>query len=449
MEINLNLNFLSFLFNPIYYYYIKWFLIAIFLYLFLWIIFRLIRQNWLSDMRRKFLAKQEYIILSVNIPRDNDQGPESIERLFASFSGIKTDMDWIDKYFYGKSQLSISVEIASIEGKIQFYIRMPVQFKDVVESAIYTSYPLVEIFEVDDYVNSAPDKFPDEKYDIWGSDIVLYNSNPYPIKTYPAFEHQMSKELKDPMGNMLEILSKLQSGEQAWFQIITPAINKDIRKQGKNVIKKIKGKKIKLKKLFFEKMIYFPVAFISKIIEQIFTVEKPKEEDKKIVLTPGERRVLDAVEAKLSKTCFNIRIRLIYLATKEVFNENKGVIGVLSALKSINTLDMNGLMPDKKLNTRAVRIIPNQAKISYKKTAIIKAYKKRAASWSFETGTQKIFKKIAKLLTIKISSNQKKDILNIEELATIYHFPCSKISSPLIKKTGSKKGEPPFNLPTA
>ena len=37
--------------------------------------------------------------------------------------------------------------------------------------------------------------------------------------------------------------------------------------------------------------------------------------------------------------------------------------------------------------------------------------------------------------------------MNIEELATIYHFPGVDIKAPLLKTTESKKSEPPFKLP--
>jgi hypothetical protein len=38
-------------------------------------------------------------------------------------------------------------------------------------------------------------------------------------------------------------------------------------------------------------------------------------------------------------------------------------------------------------------------------------------------------------------------ILNIEELATLYHFPMMMIQAPLLKKTEAKRAEPPFKLP--
>ena len=39
-------------------------------------------------------------------------------------------------------------------------------------------------------------------------------------------------------------------------------------------------------------------------------------------------------------------------------------------------------------------------------------------------------------------------VLNIEELATIYHFPMVSVKAPLVKKTEAKRAEPPPSLPT-
>ena len=42
-----------------------------------------------------------------------------------------------------------------------------------------------------------------------------------------------------------------------------------------------------------------------------------------------------------------------------------------------------------------------------------------------------------------------KSILNIEEMATVWHFPIITTKAPLVKKTESRRAEPPASLPTA
>ena len=40
-------------------------------------------------------------------------------------------------------------------------------------------------------------------------------------------------------------------------------------------------------------------------------------------------------------------------------------------------------------------------------------------------------------------------ILNTEELATIYHFPTTFVEAPALQRLGSRRGEPPAELPIA
>jgi hypothetical protein len=61
-----------------------------------------------------------------------------------------------------------------------------------------------------------------------------------------------------------------------------------------------------------------------------------------------------------------------------------------------------------------------------KQRRIVKAYKERIADKSF--GSTPF-------------------ILNIEELATVYHFPGMTVKAPLMKLTESKRSEPPVTLP--
>ena len=63
-------------------------------------------------------------------------------------------------------------------------------------------------------------------------------------------------------------------------------------------------------------------------------------------------------------------------------------------------------------------------KQSQKKTELFKAYRKR-----------------------KINTGANSFILNIEELATVWHFPMSHVATPQVQKAPSKSAEPPIGLP--
>ncbi|MDD5625910.1 MAG: hypothetical protein PHG83_01945 [Patescibacteria group bacterium] len=415
-------------------------ILAILGLLFLLLIFRIAMHSYTKRLQDQYVAKQEYVLLALDVPRNNEQGPEAVERMFAYLSGAKGT---------GPAELPISVEIISVASHIQFLIRIASQFRDLAEAAIYASYPDAEIVEVEDYTKEMPDKFPNDKYDLWGADFTLYNKNAYPIRTYTNFEHTMTGELKDPMVDMLEILGKLQEGEQVWIQIIIKhSADKEIKKGKKEaemVIKKLMGEKVKTPKTMSEQLINLPLEFLQ--AATIMTPPTPGSAtpEKQKTVSPGERKIIEAIQNKVSKISFETKIRIIYIAEKEVFNKSRGIIGVLGALNTVNTLDMNGLMPDKTAKT-LVNMYETSKSSSPKQTAIMAAYKKRGGNWKIESQFQKDWKKFLEFLTISQAS--KKNVLNIEELATLYHFPVIASRVPLVKKTGSKRGEPPFSLPT-
>ena len=46
-----------------------------------------------------------------------------------------------------------------------------------------------------------------------------------------------------------------------------------------------------------------------------------------------------------------------------------------------------------------------------------------------------------------LGTKSPKCIMNVEELATIWHFPMSHVKTPLVAKAASKSAEPPLGLP--
>jgi len=374
----------------------------------------------------KFASKQNYIFLAIDIPKVNLQSPKAVENIFSVLAGAHMPLEWEEQVFNGVFQLGFSLEIISIDGYIQFIIRTPIHWRDLVESAIYSQYPDAEVTEVEDYTADLDIAFPSDEYNIWGSDLALTRDYWYPIRTYPDFEHSMSQELKDPLAALLEVMNKLGPGEQFWFQILLYPTGFTWMAAGEKALKKLIGQKVPEKKSFLDELIETPISWLNEFGNQLFggaPAGEKKEEDRMYFLPPKENQQAEAINRKVSKIGFECKLRIVYFAKKEVFNKGLGVSGTIGAIKQFTDLNTNGFKPDKnKTNARWPWF--KKRRLHYKQNRIFNAYKSRDA----QTGSALY-------------------ILNIEELATIFHFPYMETGGPLIKKIESKKAMAPIELP--
>jgi len=451
-----NPNLLSFYIEQGFYYFAQFFLSYGFWILLTLIVLRIIWKHWTEKNKKKFLAKQKYILLGISMPKDNQQGPEAVERFFVHLAGIKEKFTWYERNFQGKVQLNVSLEMASIERQIQFFIHTPVQFRDLVESAIYTSYPNLEILEQsEDYADNILEEFLEDKSNIWGADLRLAEQNPIPIKTYPESEHKLSKELKDPLIDLLEVLGRLRASEQIWLQFVITPIGSELKEEGEKLIKKILlGKDInkRPKDNIADKMVYSlmklgqdVVEFVKEVLDLHPTLDKFEDKEEKAFSSPSDKHLVEAIQNKISKIAFKSCVRIVYVADKEVFVKDRGITGVLGAFNAFKAINLNSfeVSPISKVyekNWKGNKILDAQ------KQEVINAYKKRTFKWKARIGFSKIIFKIKNFLTLPERSVEK-SILNTEELATVYHFPVNMIKASIIKKTSSKRAEPPLGLP--
>ncbi len=393
---------------------------------------------WVNWRQNLYAMRQKYLLLAVDVPKENEQSPKAVEQIFDHLSGIQKVGNLKERFIDGYTQSSISLEIVSIEGYVQFLIRAPVKFRDLVEAAFYAQYPNAEITEVEDY--SAPFKppFPNEEFDIWGTEMAVTNKQYFPIRTYPSFEHSLSQVFFDPMANILEILSRVGRGEQVWFQIVIqpPSWKDPYRQDGLNLIKKLIGAKV-AKKSRAADILWLPTnvahglyeSAVASIVAPTGFGESPAgQEDKGPPtlmqhLAPHERSVVESIGIKLSKFAYICKIRLLYLGKHDVFDKNR-VAAVTGALRQFNTLDMNGFMIDKRTKTS----------VDYFLVKLRNKWRKNRLLWNY-----------------KYRSNwrgRNRFMLNVEELATMYHFPVTTVvKAPRVQKTESKRSEPPTALP--
>lgn len=392
------------------------------------------RTLWLKYVKRKWGSGINFILLAIDIPRGNIQSPRAVENMFSYLAGAHSTQNFFEKWFLGEYQLSFSLEIVSSEGYTQFLIRTPGKFRDLVESSVYSQYPDAEIVEVDDYCDGFPSKFPDEEYDIWGSEFIQSNHYMFPIKTYKEFEHQLGPDetlFKDPMSELMELCSSLRRGEHLWYQIILIPTGFDWMDDGDGEIDKILGKEPKSSIL--NKFVDFIVGIISDLSEMIFSiwddVEEKKEEFRRksmMELTPKEKKRIEAIQEKSSKLAFLCKIRVVYMAKKEVMNKAKVVNGMVGYIKQFAALDLNNLKPDLKRTATKVNYFNKGPRLIRKKNNIASYYMDRN-DWSGRTPF----------------------LLNVEELATLWHFPIEATSNaPLVQKTSAKRYKPPANLMT-
>ncbi len=376
------------------------------------------------------------IILAVDVPKRNEQSIQAMENFFDHLLGAHGTITLWGKYIVGEFQRSLSVELVSIEGNVQFLIRCPGDWRNLVEAAVYGQFPDAEITEVNDYVNSVPKIYPNETHDLWGCEFTLSNPNVYlPIKTYPKFEHRFSEVFVDPMAALLETMSSIGPGEQCWLQIIlTPlAVDWGLAGGKKEINKILKVPPPKPKKGIISEIISPLGGIASEFTEQLAGVTltgEPVEEKKEntnvmMNLSPGQKEQLEAMEHKISKLAFNTKVRYIYVAEKGKMNKVIGANGIVGAIKQWNDMNLNGLRPMlKETGTSSANYILIDYRRNARKNIIMSAYRGRSTS-------------------IGIPAKP----MCSEELASFWHFPSMYVKAPLLKKTEYKKVAAPFSLP--
>lgn len=411
----------------IFFWYFGWLPIAI-------VAFWGLLQYWLLERRDAWEHHQKFILLAIDVPRNNEQSLLAVENLLTYFGGAHGGFTLPEKWWHGKFQLPFSLEIVSIGGFIQFLIYTPAHLKNLVESAIYSQYPDAEVYEVEDYTKVAPNVYPDEDYDIWGSEFIQTAHEALPIRTYPQFEHDFSEpktKFRDPMASLMDLMSSLRKGEQMWYQIILVPTSTAWTAEAQHFIDEKLGKGHAVSKA--NNAVDSILKWISELSESVYQLwghVEDKHSDKPAALKfpeldPLQKARVEAAHRKMGKLGFEVSIRMIYVSRKEVMNRAKAVNGFVGYIKQFNTNDLNGLKPDVKMTMTSAAYFFTKYRIKEKKNSIMRGYKLRSEN-----------------------IGRKPWIMNVEEIATLWHFPIDAVTkAPLMQRAAAKRIEPPIALP--
>ena len=339
------------------------------------------------------LEGRDFLTLKMLVPKNNEKGPLSSEQMFAAFHGIFRERL--------PAQEHVSFEISADGHAIEFYVFLPRHLKDYVESQIYAQYPNVEIAEVADYAHDV-DVSPERQ--TAGTTLQLLNKEFFPIKTFPNFE-------VDPLAGITGVLSNVALGERIWIQYLVEPASAGWTEKAIVYIKAVKKGLDPYPKLSLSPAILIRglLGFGKEVVDQALhgppkapeAGAKPKEAP---TLSGPEEQGIKGVETKVTKLGFKTLIRIVCLAPTQSVAEGK-IMNVVGAFKQFNLTNLNGFA--------ATNIVTDRS--------IFDDYRRRAMTTGY--------------------------VLNVEELASVFHLPHVSVETPTIAWAGSKKGEPPQNLP--
>lgn len=348
-------------------------------------------RNYKKINRLKVL-NVDSVLLMLEIPRANDKKELAAEQLFASLHGILRDKAELKNS--NGVQEHLSFEIVSTGGQIRFYVWVPKILQSFVEGQIYAQYPTVQIYKMnDDYVDDR------EKYPvIYSAELDLIENEALPIKTFDNFE-------VDPLAGITGTLAKLNpdNSEELWIQILTRPIPDNWHK---NTTDKW-VRKIKSGHKFFGSSSGIDWTWFIEALGAFFRPPSggSGEGATKPELSERDKTRISKAEEKATKLGYEVKIRLAYLGTDQT-NAKLNMQALVGTFKQYNSTNLNG-------------------------------FKLTGGSFKTEALDQYKIRQFA----------DRGFILNISELASVYHLPHTSVETPNIVWATSKTAEPPAQLP--
>lgn len=345
-------------------------------------------RNYKKINRLKVL-NVDSVLLMLEIPRTNDKKELAAEQLFASLHGILRDKTELKNS--GGVQEHLSFEIVSTGGQIRFYVWTPKVLQSFVEGQIYAQYPSVQIHKVkEDYAEQGKD-YPVS----YESEIVLTENEVLPIKTFENFE-------VDPLAGITGTLAKLNPDkkEELWIQILTRPIPDDWHKSTTDKwVKDMKsGKHSGL----------FGIDW-TWLVTALGALFKPPEGGTAapvtVELSERAKTQVEKAEEKATKLGFEVKIRLVYLGSDQM-DAKLNMQALVGTFKQYNSTNLNGF---------------------------------KSTSGTFDKGALEAYR-------LRQFAGHG-FILNISELASVYHLPHTSVETPNIVWATSKTAEPPSSLP--
>ncbi len=411
------------------------------------IVGRLAWTLWLHYVQQDFISGIDFVLLEIVPPRDVLRSPKAMELFLVNALYHWSEKGGKEEWWQGAVWFWFSLEIASIDGQVHFYIRTPTRVRGLIETQMYAQYPQAQVKAVEDYTLAVDAITPESAWMGWGCEFKLVKPEAFPIKTYIDFglDKDPKEEYKvDPISSVVELFGSLKKGEQMWSQIVITPAKKMWHTEGTWFGKHdwVEESKHAIMKLLE------PYARQNKKLDVEGTFNKEFR-------TPDFlKNAVTGMSAKTSKLGFETGVRIMYIAKKEVYD--------MSSRRNIRLIWRQYSKPDSNeffrvnstqadafgsqffsLNQKQVMTLADRMLLEYRERSFFHLPLRHVINphnlpWPTMLIVKQFFLPYFHPPTY---------VLNVEELATLWHFPGQILKVPTLERIESKEASPPTNLP--
>lgn len=404
---------------------------------------------WVHYVQQDFISGIDFVLLEIVPPRDVLRSPKAMELFFTNALYHWSQKGGTEEFWQGAVWFWFSLEIASIDGQVHFYIRTPTRVRGLIETQMYAQYPQAQVRAVEDYTLAVDEISPKSDWMGWGCEFKLEKPEIFPIKTYIDFglDKDPKEEFKvDPISPIIELFGALQKGEQMWLQIIVTPSKKTYHTHGT---------------LFgHHDWIAEATLEMEKFLKP-YTATKgkgsPLGTDARIEVRvpPHLEEVFKKMRTKTNKLGFDTGIRAVYVAKKEAWDLNSRR-NIRLIFRQYTSPDMNGLVRTNSTQADAYNTNPFSSLISMSNETVMMLADRmlnefRERSFFHPPLRHHLFSQHSLrwpfTFFFKAYFHHNIFVLNVEELATLWHFPGQILKVPTLERIESKEAAPPTNLP--
>jgi len=338
------------------------------------------------------------VCLLVSLPKEATNDPHAANEPVKDFKGMIAPMEqfysalttiihqrhFIDWLF--STPAHVSFEIYSVDGVITFGIVGPKRIKTIVERQVHSFFPNAQLT-----LGAPPKIFTTEQSNVSGVVFEQGKNFVLPLKTYQYLE-------ADPLSTLTTAMTKLQGSGTAAIQMLIRPMSDNWRLHTSIASGHVINNQTHL-------INRSSTSRLVGVLGEVLKPPKPAEASLNKQRSPAQEELLKALQEKSNKTGFEAIIRVIATGDTPAAAE-QNTKAIISAFAQYYSPQLNSL------KYRQVR--PNR---------------------------------ISRDFLLRLFSGAPKMILNVEELASIYHLPNRHTDTPGLKWVLAKQLPAPSNLP--